>query len=128
MRWRSPFVRLLLVAAGGLTIAAGLFAWSHEAEYGDRVYEENPSEYLIGCLYTCDVYHHDQQTGENVAIVEDLTERQAEQYLERLGRNYTVPAVVLVLGGVLATVGLWPERESVLQAATPDDRVSTAAH
>lgn len=119
-RWRrSIAVRVVLIVLGALVIFSGYVAWALETEYGG---DPDRQEYVVGQeaggpvrAFTID------DNGEEIVAFQG-TQEEVDAFLERErgGRNYTVPALILAAGGIVALLGAWPVRGE----SPADDRMS----
>lgn len=94
------------IVVGVILVLAGAVAWGWETEYGSG---RGFSVEVIGDEAT--VYDTDGDSG--TRLVFEGTEAEADAYLEEQrtsGRNYTIPALIMVAGGAVVLVGVWPRR------------------
>ena len=99
--------RIGLIAVGAIMVLAGMVAWGWETEYGSG---HGFSVAVVGDQ--AKVYDADGDS-DNVVVFEG-TRAEADAYVDEQrtsGRNYTVSVLILVAGGALVLVGVWPRRK-----------------
>ncbi len=111
----SVVMRIILAILGLIALFAGVAAWSLETEYG--------GDSTVGSMEflsdgTVRVYDVDEQVTDaeghpEKTLVFEGTQEEADAWVAQhqdQGRNYLIPAVIILLGVVLVGSALFPSR------------------
>lgn len=110
--WR-PMVRtrITLAALGLLVVFAGWVAWDVETEYGGNPVGGAEISNGVTRVFDVDEQSVDAEGHAVTTIVFEGTEAEAREFMEERwneGRNYTIPVVIIALGGMLVLGAVFP--------------------
>lgn len=112
MKWHpTRSIRILMVVFGVFGVLVGLVAWSLETEYGGNGVGGSETSNGVTRVFDVDEQSVDAEGHAGTTIVFEGTEAEAREFMEERwneGRNYTIPAVIIALGGMLVLGALFP--------------------
>lgn len=110
--WRPTVrTRITLAALGLLVVFSGWVAWDVETEYGGNPVGGAETSNGVTRVFDVDEQSVDAEGHAVTTIVFEGTEAEAREFMEERwneGRNYTIPVVIIALGGMLVLGAVSP--------------------
>lgn len=99
-RW----MRVVLTVGGTLVVLVGLAAWSLETEYGGNGVIGSATSNGVTRVFDINEQSLDDEHQSVTTIVFQGTEAEARAFMDKRwneGRNYTIPVLIIALGGIM---------------------------
>jgi len=100
----TRLMRAGLVVGGALVVLVGLAAWSLETEYGGNGVGGSATSNGVTRVFDVNEQVLDDEHQSVTTIVFEGTETEARAFMEQRwneGRDYTIPALIIALGGIM---------------------------
>lgn len=107
----SRLMRVVLAVGGVLVVLVGLAAWSLETEYGGNGVIGSATSNGVTRVFDINEQSLDDEHQSVTTIVFQGTEAEARAFMDQRwneGRNYTIPAIIIALGGLTILVAFVP--------------------
>jgi hypothetical protein len=104
-------MRVVLAVGGPVVLLVGWAAWSLETEYGGNGVIGSATSKGITRVFDINEQSLDDELQSVTTIVFEGTEAEARAFMEQRwneGRNYTIPALILALGGIMVMSAFVP--------------------
>lgn len=112
MKWHPTRpIRILMMVLGVFGVLVGQVAWSLETEYGGNGVGGAEASNGVTRVFDVDEQSVDAEGHAVTTIVFEGTEAEAREFMEERwneGRNYTIPVVIIALGGTLVVGAVFP--------------------